>query len=226
MTLKEEGVEGMASFDGDGDRLVFHYVDKDRGGEWNLLDGDAILCLISWFIKRELKILLGGGEEGDSSKLTFGIIQTGYANGSSTQWINTNVLPISNSVKFTPTGVAHLHREACKYDIGCYFEANGHGTVLFSSGPRGYGGMIRRWGKRVRASTPGGGGKLRARRILAWRRLAILPVILSQSVGDALGDMLLPLVILGSSKMGGGEDDRYGSERASECTSKRMNERK
>jgi phosphoacetylglucosamine mutase len=30
------------------------------------------------------------------------------------------------------TGVKHLHHEAEKYDIGVYFEANGHGTVLFN----------------------------------------------------------------------------------------------
>ena len=29
-------------------------------------------------------------------------------------------------------GVKHLHRRAASYDIGIYFEANGHGTVLFS----------------------------------------------------------------------------------------------
>ena len=35
-------------------------------------------------------------------------------------------------VAITPTGVKHLHEEAVKFDIGIYFEANGHGTVLFS----------------------------------------------------------------------------------------------
>lgn len=30
------------------------------------------------------------------------------------------------------TGVKHLHHEAMKYDIGIYFEANGHGTVTYS----------------------------------------------------------------------------------------------
>jgi len=29
-----------------------------------------------------------------------------------------------------PTGVKHLHKEAAKYDIGVYFESNGHGTIL------------------------------------------------------------------------------------------------
>jgi len=35
-------------------------------------------------------------------------------------------------VRCVPTGVKHLHHAAEKYDIGVYFEANGHGTVLFS----------------------------------------------------------------------------------------------
>ena len=31
-----------------------------------------------------------------------------------------------------PTGVKHLHHAAAEFDIGIYFEANGHGTVLFN----------------------------------------------------------------------------------------------
>lgn len=34
---------------------------------------------------------------------------------------------------FAATGVKHLHQKAEKYDIGVYFEANGHGTVIFNS---------------------------------------------------------------------------------------------
>ena len=33
----------------------------------------------------------------------------------------------------TPTGVKHLHHKALDFDIGVYFEANGHGTVIFST---------------------------------------------------------------------------------------------
>ena len=32
----------------------------------------------------------------------------------------------------TPTGVKYLHAVAHRYDVGIYFEANGHGTVLFA----------------------------------------------------------------------------------------------
>jgi phosphoacetylglucosamine mutase len=35
-------------------------------------------------------------------------------------------------VACVPTGVKHLHQKAVEYDIGVYFEANGHGTVVFS----------------------------------------------------------------------------------------------
>jgi len=31
-----------------------------------------------------------------------------------------------------PTGVKFLHHKAQEFDIGVYFEANGHGTVVYS----------------------------------------------------------------------------------------------
>lgn len=34
-------------------------------------------------------------------------------------------------VAMAKTGVKFVHHEAEKYDVGVYFEANGHGTVLF-----------------------------------------------------------------------------------------------
>ena len=36
-------------------------------------------------------------------------------------------------VACTSTGVKHLHHKAQEFDVGVYFEANGHGTVLFSN---------------------------------------------------------------------------------------------
>lgn len=44
-------------------------------------------------------------------------------------------LDLSDVVKVevacVPTGVKHLHHKASEYDIGVYFEANGHGTITF-----------------------------------------------------------------------------------------------
>ena len=31
------------------------------------------------------------------------------------------------------TGVKHLHRKALEFDVGVYFEANGHGTVRITT---------------------------------------------------------------------------------------------
>ena len=36
------------------------------------------------------------------------------------------------TVPLAKTGVKHLHHIAVGYDMSVYFEANGHGTVLFS----------------------------------------------------------------------------------------------
>ena len=59
-----------------------------------------------------------------------GIVQTAYANGGSTRYIRAALPDVS--IVVTPTGVKHLHHAAARFGVGIYFEANGHGTVLFS----------------------------------------------------------------------------------------------
>ena len=61
--------------------------------------------------------------------MQLGIVQTAYANGAAMAYAK--ALP-GCQVVLTPTGVKHLHKAAERFDIGIYFEANGHGTVLFS----------------------------------------------------------------------------------------------
>lgn len=58
-----------------------------------------------------------------------GFVQTYYANYSSSEYLkNTyNMDPC-----YAATGVKHLHEKAEHYDIGIYYEANGHGTVIFN----------------------------------------------------------------------------------------------
>jgi len=58
-----------------------------------------------------------------------GIVQIAYANGASTRYLR----ELGLEVVFTPTGVKYLHEKAIECDIGIYFEANGHGTILFST---------------------------------------------------------------------------------------------
>ena len=78
----------------------------------------------------------------------------------------------------------HLHHRALEFDIGIYFEANGHGTVLFSQ-------------KAIRvfqeAST---NDSLSLEYRQAAQQLLALTELINQAVGDAISDLLLVEAIL------------------------------
>lgn len=81
-----------------------------------------------------------------------------------------------------PTGVKHLHHAAAeRYDIGVYFEANGHGTVLFSSSAQ----------RKIASHKPS-----TTAQATALGRLKDVIDVINQTVGDALSDMLLVEVAL------------------------------
>ncbi|XP_041369349.1 phosphoacetylglucosamine mutase-like [Gigantopelta aegis] len=160
-----------ASFDGDADRIVYFYTDED--GSFHLVDGDKIATLIAGYLQ-ELVSRSG-------IKLKLGLVQTAYANGSSTNYI-TRELKVP--VACVPTGVKHLHHKAQEFDIGVYFEANGHGTVLFSDHASD---MI---------LDVSGDTSLPADRRQAAVKLSVLMDLINQAVGDAMSDMLLVETIL------------------------------
>ncbi|KAL7538799.1 hypothetical protein ACHAWF_009088 [Thalassiosira exigua] len=70
----------ITSFDGDADRVVFHY--EDEGRKFHLLDGDKIAVLVSSFIQEELRCI-----DPDGKAVKCGVVQTAYANGSSTVYL-------------------------------------------------------------------------------------------------------------------------------------------
>jgi phosphoacetylglucosamine mutase len=119
------GSNRIASFDGDADRLVYSYTHPTRG--WRLLDGDKIATLYALFLNTELNRANLGG------KLSVGLVQTAYANGASTHYVCKVMKNSSIEIKLAKTGVKFVEHEAKNFDIGMYFEANGHGTVIFSS---------------------------------------------------------------------------------------------
>lgn len=122
-----------ASLDGDADRIVFFYGEQAEGAQaegLQLLDGDKILTLFAVFIQQQVQALCrdSNGPMGSMSPIKLGVVQTAYANGASTRFLKEK---LGIQVALTATGVKHLHHKAAEYDIGLYFEANGHGTVLF-----------------------------------------------------------------------------------------------
>lgn len=165
-----EPYERQVSFDGDADRVLYYF--NQEGSTFKLLDGDRIASLAATFIK-ELVDKAGLGE-----KLNLAVVQTAYANGASTKHIE-QILKMK--VECTPTGVKHLHHVASRYDIGVYFEANGHGTVLFSQNAM----------RAIRKIEPQSPAQLEA-----LTTLRALTDLINQTVGDAISDMLLVEVIL------------------------------
>uniref|UniRef100_A0A915BI79 Phosphoacetylglucosamine mutase n=2 Tax=Parascaris univalens TaxID=6257 RepID=A0A915BI79_PARUN len=164
---KIEALQRCASFDGDADRLVYFY--RNKSGDFVLVDGDKIAVLITRYLHEQI---IGAGLE---KELSFVVVQTAYANGNSTKYIREKM---GLEVKMVPTGVKHLVHEACKYDVGVYFEANGHGTVTFSE----------RFRKLVFSKDSGEGIEL--------KRLRGFSTLINEVVGDAMSDLLAVEILL------------------------------
>ncbi|KAM1282286.1 hypothetical protein ACFX2I_022755 [Malus domestica] len=174
-----------ASLDGDADRLVYFIVPSRSSNKIELVDGDKILSLFAIFIKEQLSILSKEIDVNGNNdyQCRLGIVQTAYPNGASMDYLK----QLGLEVTFTPTGVKYLHEKAAKYDIGIYFEANGHGTILFSE-------HYLRW-LETRTTELADAFKGSEQHKAALRILAVSELI-NQAVGDALSGVLLVEVIL------------------------------
>ncbi|KAJ3215144.1 Phosphoacetylglucosamine Mutase [Dinochytrium kinnereticum] len=166
------------SLDGDADRIVYYYINNE--GTFKLLDGDKIATLAASFIIEHVNRagVTVKSPSGEPSPIRVGLVQTAYANGSSTSYVRDG---LKIPVVFTPTGVKHLHHEAEHFDVGVYFEANGHGTVLFSEAAQ------------TAFKTTIGQTDAQKESLEILKSLAEL---INQTVGDALSDMLLVEAIL------------------------------
>lgn len=150
--------------DGDADRVIaFTPSSPSQGANWRMLDGDRTSVLYAMLLYHWL------GTEA-MEKLDVGVVQTAYANGSSTEYARKK---LNMKVYIAATGVKNLHPIAHARDIGVYFEANGHGTVLLKENI----------GEKI-SSRVTDAEKLR-------RVLDTLPRLLSQVCGDAIADALM-----------------------------------
>jgi phosphoacetylglucosamine mutase len=199
-----------ASLDGDADRLVYWYWDTN--GQWKLLDGDKIASIAAAFLAEQLTAL-GAEIIGEAThshdthddildhsidlqtitsmdknkpfgRVSVGVVQTAYANGASTYYIKNNLqLPVI----IAKTGVKHVHAAAASFDVGVYFEANGHGTILFHKS------FLARL-----AQTPSYNESTIAAR--ARTRLLAASRLINQAIGDAISDALFIEAVLALKK--------------------------
>uniref|UniRef100_A0A182JYP4 Phosphoacetylglucosamine mutase n=1 Tax=Anopheles christyi TaxID=43041 RepID=A0A182JYP4_9DIPT len=172
--LPEEALQASGrccSVDGDADRVVYYFTDKD--GIFRLLDGDRIATLLAGYLKDLI--------EQCDVQLKMGLVQTAYANGASTDYIvNRMKIPVS----CTRTGVKHLHHKALEYDVGVYFEANGHGTIIYSDKAK----------QAIQAASQDE-SRTEEQRKTASKLLQIIDLT-NETVGDAISDMLLVETVL------------------------------
>ena len=161
------------SVDGDADRLVYFYRDASSDESVRLLDGDKIAALVA---TRVGDLICQIGDDLRRS-LRVGVVQTAYANGASTRYIET---ALGLETTCVPTGVKHLHPAAEAYDVGVYFEANGHGTALFSDDALA----------RIAAVAADETGTTEDARRAAASLLALAETI-NPAVGDALSGVLV-----------------------------------
>ncbi|OQR97283.1 phosphoacetylglucosamine mutase [Thraustotheca clavata] len=159
------------SLDGDADRVVFHYFDVQ--GEWHLLDGDKIACLFAGFFAEKLKTLEL------ASEISLGVVQTAYANGAAYNYLKANNVQVA----MAKTGVKYCHHKALDYDIGIYFEANGHGTVMMKDH------VVDRLHKMESTLTD-------EKKKYALANITAAHQLINQAVGDALSDALFVEALL------------------------------
>jgi phosphoacetylglucosamine mutase len=123
-----------------------------------------------------------------SEPVSVGVVQTAYANGASRDYI---VAPVASgaggagglglpAVALAKTGVKYVHHAAARFDVGIYFEANGHGTVLFHA----------RFVARLVTALEAGAGDGEGAAPRALRRLFWSTVLVNQAIGDALSDAM------------------------------------
>jgi phosphoacetylglucosamine mutase len=203
---EEEGGEGAAAAAA---------AAASSSSTWRLLDGDKIACLGASFVG-ELLAALGvtvtgtathaahgaadhhahpasaavapaSGSSLRSSPVSVGIVQTAYANGASTGYVSGTLRLPSVLAK---TGVKFVHAEAAAYDVGVYFEANGHGTVLFHAD------FVARIVAALSAPPAEVEAAYGAAGAVALRRLFWLTLLVNQAIGDALSDVLLVEAVL------------------------------
>lgn len=120
------------------------------------------------------------------TRVCAGVVQTAYANGASTAYMQDHLqLPL----RLAKTGVKHLHAAALQFDIGVYFEANGHGSITFSS-------EFHDTVASMLTSHQQGNELLAAAQLAALQQLQSIEQVTNPAIGDAMSGMLLAAAIL------------------------------
>ena len=180
------------SVDGDADRLIYYQIVDATTIQ--LFDGDKIATMIADFIARLVRDAAPFLPE---KSVRVGVVQTAYANGASTAYL---CQALDEPPACVPTGVKHLHHAAEEmYDVGVYFESNGHGTAIFS--PKA--------SKLIEDATVEALSSRAMPQVEALMRLAHVQRCVNPAVGDAMSGILLVEAILQQQSPNASFEDMY-----------------
>lgn len=176
--------ELFASLDGDADRLIMYrkVSVSDSSEAIELADGDRFACLFAKFVTKHLAVA-------NVTNIRVGVAQTAYSNGAATEYLEALE---GVEVVIAKTGVKHLEKAVADYDIGIYWEPNGHGTVLFKKSGSD---IISEAAHQIRSNP----SKEEARKSL--QILFCLSQLINQVVGDGVSNLFAVLGILTLEKM-------------------------
>ena len=88
------------SFDGDADRIIYYYL--ENGKTFRLLDGDKIAVLLATYF---VDLVNEATRLEEENTITVGVIQTAYANGQSTRFLESVGGVLSHRVILSDDGI-------------------------------------------------------------------------------------------------------------------------
>lgn len=103
-----------ASFDGDSDRLVYFTTIPI----FKILNGDKLAVFLANYFYSLCS---------DIKNISIGVVLSHYSNSAAINALNDKVCIVTAN-----TGVKNFIKKSRQYDIGIFFEPNGHGSVTFS----------------------------------------------------------------------------------------------
>lgn len=132
---EQDGLDNVCFvLDGDADRSVFYKRISSDSESIKVGDGSRICVLFARVLAHFRTELLSHQDQFDAnvidqiSKSSVGVVYTAYSNSAYVDYVR-DVLKLGATI--ARTGVKFVHAKAKEYDIGIYFEANGHGTIIY-----------------------------------------------------------------------------------------------
>ena len=182
------------SVDGDADRLVyFRAKNDDNDGSAELFDGDKIAALVATRVDGPARTMRPRQR-----------VRPAPARGRRADRVRQRRVhrvrprrPRRRRCACANTGVKFLHPEAETFDVGVYFEANGHGTAVFSDATiERLDAAIERLDAGADGGAPVGSIEQCTDAVAALRELKAMTEAINPAVGDALSGILVVEAVL------------------------------